>query len=87
MKSLPFPQSSSKRGHLVTEELERKEVETVRAPSRVEDVAGDHGVEIHTAQRHAGDAQREGVVLGILRRFSDGWILEQRSEWLRVRAE
>src|SRR3712207_8603390 len=44
----------------------------------IEHVAGEHRVEVDAAQRDAGAAQREHVVLGVLQRLGDRRVL--RSE-------
>ena len=75
-------------GHRDAEELDRERVERVRAPARVEHVAREHRVEIESLQRHAGAAQHEEVILGVVRGLAHGRILEQRAQRLhRLREE
>src|SRR3954464_396744 len=73
--------------HGVVEKLEGKHVESVRAPTRIEHVAGKHRVEIQPRDVNAQTSQQQGVELCVLGSLPDRWILDeiaQRSHLWRI---
>lgn len=57
----------------------------MRAAAGIQNVAGQHRVEVETGQIHPRTPQDEQIVLGILGRLPDGWIFQKASERFHLR--